>query len=40
LVPIIICNYEEAPSKEELIDALDAQRTQEDVLDYEKIPEI
>ena len=36
LVPLVIRNYEYALSEEELIDAPDAQRTQEDVPDNEK----
>ena len=35
LAPIVIRNYEQASSEEELIDA---QETQEDVPDYEKTP--
>ena len=38
LAPLVIRNYEWALSEEELIDALDAQRTQKDVPDYEKTP--
>ena len=34
--PLVIRNYEKALSEEELIDAPDAQRTQEDVPDNEK----
>ena len=40
LAPLVIRNYEQALSEEELIDAPDDQRTQEDVPDNKKTLEI